>query len=326
MGGSTMFKWLLATVAGAAITAGAVYVAQHPEVLEAKPTKSSTHDDDNSEQAALSEALSGKAPEQEQSENEEPSGSKAVIDRLVKKPKGERDKRAEGKKRKAMMEAEAEIEAEIETENVTITEQADFETAVETVVVDTLPMEIDDGPEQESDEQESDDSQNIDPVSDDPESNDIDITSAGEETLIDIEQEMIASDEEAAQAGPVVVESDDMDSRVATAEKFMLVDQILAQAEQIENPDLRDQAYLDLVDYSLRESNFDMAKHAMTKMQQIELRDNARGRIAESYARAGDSVSAFAMIDDVEIEEFRDFTRLRVIQAFIVQPKPQQRP
>ena len=312
MGGSTMFKWLLATVAGAAITAGAVYVAQHPEVLEAKPAKTSTQDDDTSEQDALSEALSGRPAAQEPSAGAEQGGSKGVIDRLIKTPKGERAERAERKKRKAMMEAEAEIEAQ----EAAATEQADFETVTETVDVDPLPMEIDDRDQmQDPIMAESDDGL---------EANDIESTTVGEETLIDLEQEMIDAEAAATDKKPEVYQVEDMELRLEKAESLMLVDQILAQAEQIENPDLRDQAYLDLVDYSLRESNFDMAKLAMTKLQQIELRDNARGRIAESYARAGNSAAAFAMIDDVEIEEFRDFTRLRVIQAFIVKPQQQQ--
>lgn len=90
------------------------------------------------------------------------------------------------------------------------------------------------------------------------------------------------------------------------------------QAKQIDQPDLRDRAYLDIVDYALLESLFTAGISAMEEIKQVELRDTARSRIAVAYARAGDSRAAFAIIDDVEVDELRDVLRLQVIEAIIL--------
>ena len=98
---------------------------------------------------------------------------------------------------------------------------------------------------------------------------------------------------------------------------------VMAQAEQIKQKELRDRAYLDIVDYSVSENIFSAAKIAMTEINQAELRDTARSRIAIAYAQLGDPASAFALIDAVEVDELRDVMRLQVIEALIVPPMPQ---
>lgn len=100
---------------------------------------------------------------------------------------------------------------------------------------------------------------------------------------------------------------------------------VMEQADKIRQPDLRDRAYLDVVDYALTEDLFTPANSAMEKIKQVELRDTARARMAINLAEKGDSASAFALIDEVEVSELRDVMRLQVIEALIV-PLPEDAP
>lgn len=97
----------------------------------------------------------------------------------------------------------------------------------------------------------------------------------------------------------------------------MRIDAVFEQAENISQPDLRDRAYLDLVDYATSKGMFEEAERAALKIKQIELRDTARSRIAMGLARFGKSEQAFSLIEDVEIDELRDVMRLQVIEALL---------
>lgn len=90
------------------------------------------------------------------------------------------------------------------------------------------------------------------------------------------------------------------------------------QAKLMKQPDLRDRAFLDIVDYALSEELFSASITAMEEIKQVELRDTARSRIAIAYARAGDSRAAFGLIDEVEVEELQDVLRLQVIESMIL--------
>lgn len=111
------------------------------------------------------------------------------------------------------------------------------------------------------------------------------------------------------------VETDDVD---IDENSDLLIDEVMAQAEQIKSPDLRDQAYLDIVDYAVKNQNFGAALVAMETLRQPQLRDTARSKIAVQYAKFGQTEKAFDLIEEVEIEELRDFMRLQVIEALIV--------
>ena len=95
------------------------------------------------------------------------------------------------------------------------------------------------------------------------------------------------------------------------------IDTVFEQAEQIEQPDLKDRAYLDLSDYATNKGMFDDAQRAALKINQPELRDTARSRIAMGMARYGMSDEAFDLIEQVEIQELRDVMRLQVIEALL---------
>lgn len=93
---------------------------------------------------------------------------------------------------------------------------------------------------------------------------------------------------------------------------------VTEQAKQIDASELRDRAFLDIVDYAVSEQLYTAGVSAMEEINQVELRDTARSRIAIAYARSGDSRAAFGLIDDVEVDELRDVLRLQVIEAMIL--------
>lgn len=91
-----------------------------------------------------------------------------------------------------------------------------------------------------------------------------------------------------------------------------------AQAQQISDESMRDQAYMGLIDYASHEGLFSEAEQAIANIKQVEFRDTARSRIANAYAQKGHSDAAFALIDQVEVDELRDVIRLQAIEALIV--------
>ena len=93
---------------------------------------------------------------------------------------------------------------------------------------------------------------------------------------------------------------------------------IMEQAEKISMPELRDRAYLDLVSYALDNGDKATAKMALSKIEQVELRDTARNRMAVAFAKAGQAKKAFAILEDLEVDALRDVMRLQVIEALIV--------
>lgn len=92
---------------------------------------------------------------------------------------------------------------------------------------------------------------------------------------------------------------------------------VMEQAEKIKMPELRDRAYLDLVSYGLDHGDYEVASTALKKIEQVELRDTARNRIAVTYAKDGNAAEAFGILDDLEVEALRDVMRLQVIEAMI---------
>lgn len=90
---------------------------------------------------------------------------------------------------------------------------------------------------------------------------------------------------------------------------------LLEQAENIDMPNLKDQAYVDIIDYALRSGMFLDAKGILEKINHTELRDTSRGQMAIALARAGQAAEAFELIDQVETDGLRDVLRLQVIEA-----------
>lgn len=94
-----------------------------------------------------------------------------------------------------------------------------------------------------------------------------------------------------------------------------ILTQGLSEAKKITQPDLKDQAYLRLVDYAVAKKLFGKANGVVSSLSSPELRDTARSRIANGLARNGQSKQAFKLLDSVEVEPLKDVLRLQVIEA-----------
>ena len=92
-------------------------------------------------------------------------------------------------------------------------------------------------------------------------------------------------------------------------------DTVLDQTDTIEIIELKDRAYLSLIDYTIRNQAFDKSKSIVPLISQPELRDTARSNIAVGYARLGQRENAFDVLQNVEIEALSDVLRLQVIEA-----------
>jgi hypothetical protein len=93
---------------------------------------------------------------------------------------------------------------------------------------------------------------------------------------------------------------------------------LMLQAEKIDTIEIKDQAYLNVVSFSVNQRQYNFADATLQKISQPELRDTARSQIAIALAMDGRAVEAFDVIDTVEIDALRDVMRLQVIEAVIV--------
>lgn len=96
---------------------------------------------------------------------------------------------------------------------------------------------------------------------------------------------------------------------------------LMKQTEKISAVEIKDQAYLDIVNFSVSQRQFKFADAAMQEIDQTELRDTARSQIAIGLAMDGRADDAFEVIDAVEIDTLRDIMRLQVIEALILPGK-----
>ena len=95
------------------------------------------------------------------------------------------------------------------------------------------------------------------------------------------------------------------------------IELITQQALKIELPELRDRAYLDLVSFALKHKDYDSARAAIDGIDQVELRDTARNRMAIAYAKHGQAEAAFELLEELEVEALSDVIRLQVIESII---------
>jgi len=103
--------------------------------------------------------------------------------------------------------------------------------------------------------------------------------------------------------------------KVKTPMTSQIMSIVLREAADIKSDDLKDQAHMDIIGYALRENKYDAAKDVIALINQPELRETARSRVAVSYAKDGQAEEAFDMIDTVEMVDFADVMRLQVIEA-----------
>ena len=90
---------------------------------------------------------------------------------------------------------------------------------------------------------------------------------------------------------------------------------LIDEADKITEPRLRDQAYLSIVDYGITISDFDGANAVVGKIENSEYRFTAQSNLAVAYARKGNSDGAFAIVSDIADTQFADIVRMQVIEA-----------
>lgn len=90
---------------------------------------------------------------------------------------------------------------------------------------------------------------------------------------------------------------------------------LLEQAALLEIEDARDDAYLNILDYALKEGRVAVAETLIEKLSSPPLRDTARQRIGIAHAQAGRVDAAFAVLEGIEIQELADPIRLEIIRA-----------
>lgn len=96
---------------------------------------------------------------------------------------------------------------------------------------------------------------------------------------------------------------------------------VLEQAERISDPQLRQQAYLNVVDYALKQGDFDGANALTGKFDTVDYKFTALSRIAMRYAQLGYDEKAFELIDTIDDPEFADILRMQVIETLAAPEK-----
>jgi len=92
---------------------------------------------------------------------------------------------------------------------------------------------------------------------------------------------------------------------------------VLAEAKKLLVVDMRNQAVLEIVDYAIDNKDIAEAADLVQELTTPELRDTARARIGAGLARAGKTEAAFAVIDELEIDELAAPIRLEIITALM---------
>lgn len=101
-----------------------------------------------------------------------------------------------------------------------------------------------------------------------------------------------------------------------------IFESLLEQAALVGIVDARDDAYLNILNYSLAQSRYDVAGGLVENLSSPELRDTARQRIGISHAQAGRMDAAFAVVDDIEVKELSDPIRLEIIRSVTMTRQP----
>jgi len=92
---------------------------------------------------------------------------------------------------------------------------------------------------------------------------------------------------------------------------------VIAEAEKLLVIDMRNQAYLEIIDHAVDRGDMMQAADIVEELSTPELRDTARARIGTGLARRGDTKAAFAVLDELEIDELSAPIRLEIITALM---------
>ena len=94
-------------------------------------------------------------------------------------------------------------------------------------------------------------------------------------------------------------------------------DAVLVEAKKLQVIDMRNEAFLEIIDYAIDRGDIGDAADILEELSRPELRDTARGRIGVGLASAGDMNAAFAVLDEIEIDELTAPIRLEIITALM---------
>lgn len=110
-----------------------------------------------------------------------------------------------------------------------------------------------------------------------------------------------------------------MKMKRAKAKKRKIIDYdlVLTEAKKLHVTDMRNQAILEIVDYAVDNRDMDVAANFVSDLSTPELRDTARARIGAGFARCDKPEKAFAVIEELEIDELAAPIRLEIITALM---------
>jgi hypothetical protein len=108
---------------------------------------------------------------------------------------------------------------------------------------------------------------------------------------------------------------------LVSSRKDVDYDRVLAEVEKLLVVDMRNEALLEIVDYAVSRGDMEKAAQIGRNLSSPELRDTARARIGKGLALRGDAESAFAIIEDIEIDELAAPIRLEIIAALMMTPE-----
>lgn len=94
-------------------------------------------------------------------------------------------------------------------------------------------------------------------------------------------------------------------------------DLVLNEAKKLLVTDMRNQAVLEIVDYAIDNGDMADAADLVEELSTPELRDTARARIGTGLARNGKADAAFAVLNELEIDELAAPIRLEIITALM---------
>jgi len=157
---------------------------------------------------------------------------------------------------------------------------------------------------------------------DDPEIDAFDLYDWDEEGDVDIDallEELNGSSEERVEVR-IIKKIDGKSSHHAMAnhgEAEIDYDMILDEAKKLLVTDMRNQAFLEIIDHAIDQGDVMRAADIVEDLSTPELRDTARARIGVGLARSGDQRAAFAVLDELEIDELSAPIRLEIITALM---------
>lgn len=115
-------------------------------------------------------------------------------------------------------------------------------------------------------------------------------------------------------------ERDVEDASAEAARPVTSIDVLMDQADQITIISVKDDAYLNILDYALAQDRIAVADEVIAQLSSPDLRDLGRRSVALTHAQMGRTEDAFAVIDRLEIGELKDPIRLEVIRALATLP------